>query len=87
MENPTFRIIPYTDYLYIEPIEAKQVMVSDNRRLERYGRVLAIGKEVVDTKVGDYIAFEMWDLKEFTTSDGKAYKFVSEREAICRLSM
>lgn len=84
---------PYGDFLYIEPLENKQVL---GNALKTIGKVLAKGPDcrhyvpqegpVVDfTKVGDYVAFELWDKPEFTLKDGKTCHFVREKDLICRL--
>jgi len=78
--------IPYTDYLYIKPCERKQILVSDTGRLETYGEVLAIGDEVRNTKVGDFVAFELWDKAEFQVGE-ETYHFVKEKDAICKLDL
>ncbi len=78
------KLIPYSDYLCLEPVERKQVLVAETGNLQTFGKVIAVGKEVVDTVVGDYVAFELWDLRDFTVND-KKYYFVKEQEAICKI--
>ena len=74
--------IPYGDYLYLEPVEEVGVL---RKTLNSYAKVLAIGKDVKDTKVGDYVAYEKWDKPEFLDKNEKAHHFLREREAICIL--
>lgn len=69
MDNVT----PYFEYVLIEPVEKKQILVADNAKLETYGKVVAIGKEVTETQVGDYVAFELWDVKDCSVNDKKLY--------------
>lgn len=83
--NPS-NIVPYSDYMLIEPVEKTQVLVSDTGSLQTFGKVVAIGKEVSETKVGDHVAFELWDLKDFSINDKKNY-FVKESEVICKLTL
>jgi co-chaperonin GroES (HSP10) len=76
------KIKPYTDYLYIKPVEKAQVLVSDNKSLQTYGEVFAVGPDVADTKVGNIVAFELWDKPEFEMN-GETYHFVRQRDIIC----
>lgn len=80
------KIEPYTDYLCLEPVEKKDGPVADTGNLQTFGKVIAIGPNVTSTKVGDYVAFELWDLKDFTI-DEKKYYFVREAEAICLIQV
>lgn len=79
-------IIPYGEYLYVEPVEKGQVLVSERATLQTYGKVLEIGDEVKRTGVGDVVAFELWDLCNFSL-DGKEKYFVKESNVICKLKM
>lgn len=74
--------IPYWDYLYIEPIENKQVV---GNALKTMGKVIAVGGDVGKTSVGEYVAFELWDKPEFTLKDGKTCHFVREKDLICKV--
>ena len=85
MENK-LTIIPYTDYLFIEPEEKKQILVAETGNLQTVGKVIAIGKDVVDTKIGDIVVFEIWDLKDFAYND-KKYYCVAESQAICKIEV
>lgn len=80
------KIIPYNDYLCLEPVAKQQILVADAGSLQTFGKVIAIGKDVVDTKVGDMMAFELWDLRDFEI-EGKKYYFVKEQDAICKIEM
>ncbi len=77
-------LIPYTNYLCLEPVKVEQVLVGDTGSLQTFGKVLAVGADVEHTEVGDYVAFELWDLKDFS-KDEKKYYFVQEDKAICKL--
>lgn len=77
-------LIPYSNELCIEPVEKKQVLVSDQGNLQTYGKVLATGDEVEKTKVGEYVAFEIWDDRAIDIND-KRYHFIKEDKAICRI--
>lgn len=74
--------IPYSDYLYLEPVQDTGVL---SKTLNSYAKVLAIGKDVKDTKVGDYVAYEKWDKPEFLDKNEVSHHFLREREAICIL--
>ena len=77
-------ITPYTNFLWIEPNEKTSVIVSSQRRLQTFGKVKAIGPEVKYTKVGDTVAFELWDKTEFE-ENGTTYHLVRENDALCKI--
>lgn len=77
--------IPYTDFLYVNPVERKSALGTIS--LQTIGEVLAIGEEVTKTKVGDYVAFELWDKPEFQTLDGKSCHFIREKDVICKIPL
>lgn len=79
-------LIPYTNELCIEPVKKEQLIVTDTGNLQTYGKVLATGDEVLKTKVGDYIAFEVWDDRTVDIHD-KRYHFVKEDKAICKIPL
>jgi hypothetical protein len=74
--------IPYTDYLFIEPVAEVGIVSST---LNCYAKVLAIGPDVKNTKVGEYVAFEKWDKPEFLMKNKQVAHFLRESEAICKL--
>lgn len=80
------KIIPYTNYLCIQPVERKQVLIADSGTLQTFGKVIAVGEQVEKTKVDDIVAFEMWDLKDIVIDDQKHY-FIKEDQAICKLEL
>ena len=89
------QIIPLNGHIYVEPVERKQLLVADTGRLENFGKVIAIsepkefdinGQPICDVKVGDYVAFEMWDIKDLSTND-KKYFLIKAEEVICKLNM
>lgn len=77
-------LIPYSNELCIEPVEKKQILVSDQGSLQTYGKVLAKGKDVSETEVGDYLAFEIWDDRSVDIND-KRYHFIKEDKIICKI--
>lgn len=79
-------VIPYFEYVLIEPVEKKQILVAENAKLETYGKVVAIGPEVTHTKVGDYVAFELWDVKDCSLNAKKLYT-VKESQLILKIPM
>lgn len=72
---------PYSDYLFIEPFEDIGAV---SRTLNCYAKVLAIGPDVKDTEIGEYVAFEKWDKPEILIKD-KVYHFLKESEAISKV--
>lgn len=81
------KIVPYSDYLYVKPHEKKQILVREKGELQTYGEVLAIGKDVKDTIVGDIVAFELWDKPEFQMETEDVYHFVREKDVICQIKL
>ncbi len=77
---------PYFDYVLIEPVEVKQVLISDTKKIETFGKVLSVGKDVRDTKVGDVVAFEMWDVKDCSINEKKLY-LVQESRLIFKFDL
>lgn len=77
-------LIPYTNELCIEPVKKEQILVSDQGNLQTYGEVIAAGPEVENTKVGDYVAFEIWDDRAIDIND-KRYHFIKEDKAITKI--
>ncbi len=73
---------PYTDYLYLEPVVDTGIL---SKTLNSYAKVIAIGKDVKDTKVGDYVAYEKWDKPDFLDKNNNAHHFLRERDAIAIL--
>lgn len=77
--------IPYTDFLYVIPVEKKQILVGDRGTLQTYGKILAKGPEAINTELGDYVAFELWDKAEFQLANGKICHLVREKDMLCKL--
>lgn len=73
---------PYSDYLYIDPVVDQGAVL---KTLNSYAKVLAIGPDVKDTKIGDYILFEKWDKPEVLLKDDKVVHFIREKDAICKI--
>lgn len=78
------KIIPLNGHLYIEPVAKHQVLVSDIGRLETFGKVIAIPEDESEIQVGDYVAFELWDVKDVSQGD-KKYYMVKAYEIICKV--
>lgn len=75
MDNVT----PYFEYVIVEPVQKKQVLVSESGKLETFGKVVAVGPDATSTKVGDYVAFEMWDVKDCSINEKKLYSVQESR--------
>ena len=70
-------IKPFKTQILVEPIEKKQVLVSDSKSLCEYGKVVAIGSEVKEIKVGDVVGFLIWGINALEMEE-KKYYFISE---------
>ena len=70
-------ITPLFSQLMIEPTEKKQVLVSDEATLCEYGKVIAVGPDVKNVKVGDVVGFLMWGVNHLDI-EGVKYYFVDE---------
>lgn len=72
------KIKPCFNQILIEPVEKKQTLVSDEKSLCEYGKVIAVGEDVKTIKEGDVIAFLLWGINHLDLEDGKRLYFVSE---------
>lgn len=82
-------IIPLNGHIYVEPVQKQQVLVSDSGRLETFGKIIALPVDYptdICLKVGDYVAFELWDIKDLSTNE-KKYYMVRANELICKLEL
>jgi co-chaperonin GroES (HSP10) len=70
-------IIPFGNNILIEPIEKKNVLLSDQQLLCEYGLVVAVGGDVKHIKVGDKIGFTVWGVNKLQI-DNETYHFVPE---------
>lgn len=70
-------IKPFGNQILVEPVEQKQVLVSRQKSLCEYGKVLAVGSDVKHVKVGDTIGFTVWGLNSLEV-EGKKHYFVQE---------
>lgn len=76
--------IPYGDFIYISPVERKQIL---GNTLSTVGKVIAVGDEAVNTHIGDMVAFELWDKPEFVLPNDKVYHFVREKDLIAKIPL
>ena len=70
---------PLGNMLYIEPTVNEGVL---SKSLNCTAKVLAVGKDVKEVKVGDYIHFEKWDKPEVLKKDGNIAHYIKESDAI-----
>ncbi len=70
-------IQPFGNQILVEPIEVKNVLVSQQKSLCEYGKVTAIGQDVKHVAVGDTIGFTVWGLNHLEV-EGKKYYFIQE---------
>lgn len=73
------KIIPFGKNMLIEPVEKKQVLVSDRKSLCEYGKVIAVGNDVKMTKIGDMVGYLIWGISSLEIND-KTYYFVPEND-------
>lgn len=79
---------PYFDELLIEIVERNSVLLGSEGNKFTIGKVVAKGWDVQHTEIDEYVAFELWDLKEspIPINDSKAF-FVPEAKIICQLDV
>lgn len=70
-------IRPFGNQILIQPVEKKQVLISDQGSLCEYGKVLAVGDEVKKVKVGDTLGFLVWGVNSLEIDGVKSY-FINE---------
>lgn len=75
MDNAT----PYFEYVLVEPVMKEDIVLADTGKLETFGKVVAVGPEVTNTKIGDYVAFELWDIKDCSINAKKLYSVQESR--------
>lgn len=75
--NSSTTIKPFGRNIVVEPVEKKQILVSDRKSLCEYGKVVSIGEEVKSIKVGDTIGYLVWGINSLQI-DEKTYYFVPE---------
>lgn len=71
------KITPFGKNILIEPLQRKQVLLSDQGALCEYGKVVAIGDEVTKIKEGDLVGFLVWGVQKLEVED-KFYYFIPE---------
>lgn len=72
------QIIPFGRNLLIRPSEKKQILVSEQKSLYKYGEVLAIGDEVQKVRVGDVVGFIEWGMKDLVIGEEKFYLILED---------
>ena len=77
MNSSTNNIRPYGINILVKPIEKKQILISDQRSLCEYGKVIAVGEDVKNIKVGDTIGYLIWGINSLEVEKTKHY-FVPE---------
>ena len=70
-------IKPFGDRILVKPTERKTVLVGDDRNLNEYGEVVAIGEDVKHIKVGQKIAFSVFGIEKLVIEEEKFY-FIQE---------
>lgn len=71
------KIQPFGNQILVEPIEKKQILVTNQKSLCEYGTVIAIGDEVNKIKVGDTVGYTIWGINSLEI-DGKKHYFLPE---------
>lgn len=72
-----YNITPFGTQILVQPIEKKQILVSDQGSLCEYGTVIAVGSKVEEIKVGDTIGFTVWGMNHLEIN-GQKYYFIKE---------
>lgn len=67
------KLLPFGDYLLIEPVPKSQVLVSDDEILCNYGTVIAVGSKADKELVGKAVGYEVWGVKTIEIGDKKHY--------------
>lgn len=67
------KIIPFGDYLLIEPIEKEQVLVSDEEIFCTYGKVIGLGEKANEKLLGKTVGYEIWGVKSIEIGARKHY--------------
>ena len=67
----------YKTNIKIEP-ESKHKIIGDTSKYYLFGKVLDVGSEVKDIKVGDTIGYTLWGLTEIVEADGSKHFFVKD---------
>jgi co-chaperonin GroES (HSP10) len=68
---------PYKTNILIEP-QDKNKVIGDTQTKYLYGKVLAVGSEVKDIKVGDTLGYTMWGTNKIVMADGKEHYFLQD---------
>ena len=72
-------IKPFGKNILIEPIEKKQILISERKSLCEYGKVIDIGEDVKYIKVGDTVGYTVWGVNHLEVDD-KRYYFIPETD-------
>jgi len=68
---------PYKQNIAIEPI-SKNKIIGDTSKFYLIGKVIGVGSEVKDIKVGDKIGYTLWGLTEILDEQGVRHMFIKD---------
>lgn len=71
------QIKPFGKNILVQPTVKSQVLVSDSGTLCEYGKVVAVGSEVIHVKEGDEVGFLVWGIQKLEVED-QTYYFIPE---------
>lgn len=71
-------IKPYGSRILVKPAAKTQVLVSDAGTLCEYGKVVAVGPDVLYVKEGDTIGFVVWGIEKLDVRD-EIFYFLDEK--------
>ena len=71
------QIKPYSKNILVEPVVKEQILVAEKKSLCEYGKVVAIGSEVKDIKVGDIVGYLVLGVSSLEI-ENKTYYFIPE---------
>lgn len=70
-------IQPISNRIYIQPEVSESVLKLSTPQKKEKGKVLAVGPDVKEVQVGDYVIFTPWAVDVYE-ENGEKYYFVSE---------
>lgn len=87
------KIKPNGYNMLVQPIERKQILVGDTGSKCEYGKVIDVGENVKNAKIGDTIGHTIWGVRSLDVQDSnekegfKRYYFVpdDERFFLCKI--
>ena len=67
------KIKPFGNQILIAPVKDTIALITPDAVLLNYGKVLDVGKDVKEIKIGDKICFTIWGLNHVEIGEEKHY--------------